>query len=112
MESSSVVVTGAWDTVGEPVARRRSAERALPSDRSDATPARAQRAPISGTQLDDGLWDATQLADHLGVSPRFVRRLVEERRVPFLKIGKFIRFDQREVAAWLRARRVDIAPGR
>lgn len=34
----------------------------------------------------------TQLADHLASSPRHVRRLVSERRVPFLKVGRFIRF--------------------
>ena len=52
------------------------------------------------------LWDAVQLAERLGVSPRFVRRLVEERRVPFLKVGKFVRFDPAEIADWLEVKRV------
>ena len=34
-----------------------------------------------------------QLADHLGVTPRHVRRLIAERRVPFLRVGRFVRFD-------------------
>ena len=42
-----------------------------------------------------------QLAEHLGVTPRHVRRLVAERRVPFLKWRRFIRFDPAEIAAWL-----------
>jgi excisionase family DNA binding protein len=42
-----------------------------------------------------------QLADHLGSSPRHVRRLVAERRVPYLKVGRFVRFDPVEIAAWL-----------
>ncbi len=42
-----------------------------------------------------------QLAEHLGVTPRHVRRLVAERRVPFLKWGRFLRFDPAEIAAWL-----------
>ena len=33
------------------------------------------------------------LAEHLGVTERHVRRLVAERRVPFLKWRSFIRFD-------------------
>ena len=41
------------------------------------------------------------LAERLGVSQRFVRRLVAERRVPFLKIGKFVRFDPGEIADWV-----------
>lgn len=42
-----------------------------------------------------------QLADRLGVSTRHVRRLVAEKRVPYLKVGKFVRFDPAEIAEWL-----------
>ena len=35
-----------------------------------------------------------------------LRRLVTERRVPFLRVGRFIRFDPREIALWLRSQRV------
>lgn len=41
------------------------------------------------------------LADRLGVTARHVRRLVAERRIPFLKVGWFVRFDTEEIAAWL-----------
>ncbi|MCP4963596.1 MAG: helix-turn-helix domain-containing protein [Actinomycetia bacterium] len=47
-----------------------------------------------------------QLPDWLGVTDRFIRRLVAERRIPFLKIGKFIRFDPTEIEAWLDSQRV------
>ena len=46
-----------------------------------------------------------QLAEHLGVTPRHVRRLVAEKRVPYLKWRRFIRFDPDEIAAWLDAAR-------
>jgi excisionase family DNA binding protein len=42
-----------------------------------------------------------QLAERLGVSARHIRRLVAERRVPYLKVGKFVRFDPAEVSDWL-----------
>ena len=42
-----------------------------------------------------------QLAEHLGVTPRHVRRLVAEKRVPYLKWRRFVRFDPSEIAAWL-----------
>ncbi len=47
------------------------------------------------------LIDLSTLATELGVTQRFVRRLVAEDRVPFLKIGKFIRFDPREIDHWV-----------
>jgi excisionase family DNA binding protein len=42
-----------------------------------------------------------QLAERLGVSIRHIRRLIAERRVPYPKVGWFIRFDPAEIAAWL-----------
>ncbi len=47
------------------------------------------------------LIDVPALAIELGVTQRFFRRLVAEDRVPFLKIGKFVRFDPREIAGWV-----------
>ncbi|MFN8037187.1 MAG: helix-turn-helix domain-containing protein [Acidimicrobiia bacterium] len=41
------------------------------------------------------------LAERLGVTERHVRRLVAERRIPFVKVGRFVRFDPTDVAAWL-----------
>ena len=47
-----------------------------------------------------------ELAERLGVTRRHVRRLVQERKVPFLKVGKFVRFDPAAIAAWLGSQRV------
>ena len=47
-----------------------------------------------------------QLAERLGVTRRHVRRLVDERRVPVLRVGRFIRFDPVEIADWLNRNRV------
>ena len=46
-----------------------------------------------------------QLADHLGTSPRHIRRLIAERRIPYVKVGRLIRFDPAEIATWLDERR-------
>ena len=43
-------------------------------------------------QMNDELIGIKQLASRLGVSERFVRRLVEERRIAFHKIGRYVRF--------------------
>jgi excisionase family DNA binding protein len=47
-----------------------------------------------------------ELADRLGSSVRHVRRLVAERRVPYVKVGWFVRFDPEEITAWLDEHRV------
>jgi excisionase family DNA binding protein len=48
------------------------------------------------------------LAAWLDVEIVFVRRLVAERRIPFLKIGKYVRFDPVEVSAWINDQRVGV----
>jgi excisionase family DNA binding protein len=55
------------------------------------------------------LLDVNQVADRMCVSPRFIRRLIEERRIPFCKLGKFVRFDPSDIDAWVAARRVEAA---
>ncbi len=47
------------------------------------------------------LLDVEGLAHWLGVEVVYVRRLVSERRIPFLKLGKYVRFDPDEVAGWV-----------
>ena len=56
------------------------------------------------------LLDVTQLAEHLGVDVRHIRRLVHERRVPYIKWGHLVRFDPAEINEWLERCRHD--PGR
>jgi excisionase family DNA binding protein len=48
------------------------------------------------------------VAEHLGVTVRHVRRLVAERRIPFIKWGHLLRFDPSQIAEWLASRQVPI----
>jgi excisionase family DNA binding protein len=41
------------------------------------------------------------VAELLGVGVRHVRRLVAERRIPYLKWGHLLRFDPAEIDSWL-----------
>jgi excisionase family DNA binding protein len=52
-------------------------------------------------ELPPRLLDITALAEHLGVQPRHIRRLVAERRIPFIKWGHLIRFDPAEIRDWI-----------
>lgn len=47
------------------------------------------------------LLTVTALAEHLGVDVRHIRRLVAERRIPFIKWGHLLRFDPAEIAEWI-----------
>jgi len=42
-------------------------------------------------------------AERLGVTPRLVRRLVSERRIGFVRVGKFIRLRQEDLDVYLEA---------
>lgn len=46
------------------------------------------------------------VAERLGVSVRHVRRLVFERRIPYLKWGRLLRFDVHDIDVWLAESRV------
>ena len=48
------------------------------------------------------LIDIKTVAKHLNVTERHVRRLVLERRIPYVKWGHLVRFDEREVIDWIR----------
>ena len=47
------------------------------------------------------LMNIEQVAEHLGVSVRHVRRLVAERRIPFVKWGHLLRFNPIEIGYWI-----------
>jgi excisionase family DNA binding protein len=50
-----------------------------------------------------------EVADRLGVQPRFVRRLVQQRRLRHYKVGRFVRFHPDDVDRFVEDGRVDPA---
>lgn len=54
------------------------------------------------------LLNISEVADVLNVDVRHVRRLVHERRIPYLKWGHLLRFDPVEIEAWLDQGRRDV----
>lgn len=70
------------------------------------------RAPgtASTTPGPPGLPELVRIEDiakALGITERHVRRLVDERRIPFVKVGFFIRFEPAQVARWVASQRVE-----
>ena len=56
----------------------------------------------------DTLLSVEQAAERLGTSPRFVRRLVFERRIAYVKLGCHVRITARDLDAFIRASRVEV----
>ena len=52
----------------------------------------------------------TEVAERLNVTPRFVRRLVAERRIRYFKLGRHVRLAQVDVDDWVRRRSVEPSP--
>jgi len=52
------------------------------------------------------LLDISQAAEQLNVTPRFIRRLIAQRRIDYLKIGKFIRFHPDDLNNWIEHQRI------
>lgn len=53
------------------------------------------------------LLNVDQAAERLGTSPRFIRRLIGERRITFTKLGTHVRIDSADLDAFVAAGRVD-----
>jgi excisionase family DNA binding protein len=47
------------------------------------------------------LLNISEVAETLGVDVRHVRRLVHERRIPYIKWGHLLRFDPTELEQWI-----------
>ncbi len=66
-----------------------------------------QAPPMPTPTVDAPLLDMDTVAQALGVTRRHVQRLVSERRIPFLKVGRFVRFDPASLNVWLEGQRVE-----
>ena len=57
----------------------------------------------------DTLLSVEQAAERLGTSVRFVRRLIFERRIAYVKLGRHVRIAARDLDAFIAASRVDVS---
>jgi excisionase family DNA binding protein len=55
----------------------------------------------------DQLLTPQEAAERLGTSLRFVRRLVFQRRIPFIKVGRHVRIAASDLDAFIAAGRVE-----
>lgn len=57
------------------------------------------------------LLDVEGVEARFGISVRMARRLVAERRIPFVKVGRHVRFRPEHIEAWLEANTIPAVVG-
>ena len=48
-----------------------------------------------------------QLARYLGIAIQTVYEWTSQKRVPYIKLGRLVKFDQREIDDWMKTQRVE-----
>ena len=60
-----------------------------------------------GQDVDRGpLLTVAEAGDFLGTGERFIRRLITERRIAYVKVGKYVRLERAALDAFVDASRV------
>jgi excisionase family DNA binding protein len=57
--------------------------------------------------MTDKLLTVEEAADRLGTSVRFIRRLVAERRIAYVKVGRHVRIAEADLVEFVAAGRVE-----
>jgi excisionase family DNA binding protein len=63
---------------------------------------------VRQVQARPALLDMDAVAAILGVTRRHVQRMVTERRIPYIKVGRFVRFDPGHLEVWLEGQKVEV----
>lgn len=78
---------------------------------SNTKPARVRRPSATPPNLTTGdLLTVAQAADYLNITEHFVRRLIQEHRLPFIRVGRLIRLRRSALEAWLIESEVPASP--
>ncbi|MGA2534247.1 MAG: excisionase family DNA-binding protein [Candidatus Aminicenantales bacterium] len=51
-------------------------------------------------------FDVTGAAAYIGVSTSYLFKLVSRRRIPYIKLGRLVRFDRQQLDRWMSRRQV------
>ena len=47
-----------------------------------------------------------ETAEHLGITPNTLYAWVSQKRIPYVKIGRLLKFDPRDIETWIEGRKV------
>jgi len=62
----------------------------------------------SQSESERNLMGAREIAQTLGVSVNTIRTWVWQKQIPYLKVGRLVRFDIREIDAWLQDKKITV----
>jgi excisionase family DNA binding protein len=55
-----------------------------------------------GSSIPDRLWTVEEIAAYLQVKPSVVRYWVQTESIPFIRLGRQVRFDTEEINIWIK----------
>ena len=58
---------------------------------------------VKDSQVKKRFFNVREISIYLGMSVPTIYRYAEEKKVPYFKIGKVLRFDVQEIERWMRA---------
>ena len=58
---------------------------------------------MNETMVKPNLFDVAGAADYMNINPRQVRRMIEQRSIPVIKIGKHVRIAQADIDSYLKS---------
>lgn len=61
---------------------------------------------VALNERHDPLLTVAQAGDYLGTGERFIRRLIAQRRISYVKLGKYVRLQRSTLDAFIEAGRV------
>ena len=67
---------------------------------------KAHRTTEPQQSSSDSLLTVAQAGEYLGTGERFIRRLITERRISYVKVGKYVRLERSALDALVDAGRV------
>jgi len=56
----------------------------------------------SPSNIQPNLFDINQVAQFLGISKDTIYKMVNQHRIPYVKVGRLLRFERDALEAWLR----------
>ena len=57
--------------------------------------------------MQSNLISLKEIAEHLNVKPSTIYAWVNQKRLPYIKIGRLVKFDLRDIDAWIQERKVN-----
>ena len=58
--------------------------------------------------VEQGLIDVEHVSEHLGVKVNTVYSWVNQRKIPYVKVGRLIKFDLQDINQWIADRKMAI----